>query len=375
MFDNGEGLAGCHEHDSETRFSAMDPFMAGDDVHACDEPPGLAHAQSTTPSSLQHVGTASIYCQRPVAPPGQAQKQHERPPPVGSAQAPAGRRTEANIEHAPPEIWVTDDPSQVTIKTCVAEAKPAQAIGGYMPDNEHAVGALFPTTLAQTQFRAEQVAEEPAQQRGQSSGTRPSNQVNALSPLLRTDVQRQLFSLNATLVRPKCVAASLQSERSVADARNSPRSSGHAAQRPGMQMSDDPVDIHDSEIPELLEACVRSELIYWLRNTPVARVARSQVMQRVADVPDWAAPAMVADRVETVCQVMAPLLSVATKQILGKMASWMQFVILKSAVMFAPLWRRAPDAVVRMLADLAMDSLEISAHQLASPGPLSPSPH
>ena len=85
-------------------------------------------------------------------------------------------------------------------------------------------------------------------------------------------------------------------------------------------MSRDPTVIHDSELPELLEACVRSELIHWLRTTPVSQVARSQVMQRVANVPDWAADAVVADRVETICQVMAPLLAVETKQILGSMA-------------------------------------------------------
>jgi len=139
-------------------------------------------------------------------------------------------------------------------------------------------------------------------------------------------------------------------------------------------MSRDPTVIHDSELPELLEACVRSELIHWLRTTPVSQVARSQVMQRMANVPDWAPDAIVANRVEQIRDVMAPLLADDTQQILGSVAPWMQFVIMKSAAMFAPLWRRSPDAVVRTLADLAMDSMDIASRSLASPRTLATSP-
>ena len=139
-------------------------------------------------------------------------------------------------------------------------------------------------------------------------------------------------------------------------------------------MSRDPTVIHDSELPELLEACVRSELIHWLRTTPVSQVARSQVMQRVANVPDWAPDAIVANRVEQIRDVMAPLLADETQQILGGVAPWMQFVIMKSAAMFAPLWRRSPDAVVRTLADLAMDSMDIASRSLASPRTSATSP-
>ena len=141
---------------------------------------------------------------------------------------------------------------------------------------------------------------------------------------------------------------------------------GNRGQPPRLQLTTDPSEILDSELPEFFEACVRTELLQWLRTAPVATVARSQIMRRLGPLPAWAPAALAADSVETICQAMGPLLAVETKQKLGRMAPWMQFVILKSTAMFAPLWRRHPDAVVRMLADLARDAMDMAAHRSPS---------
>jgi hypothetical protein len=63
---------------------------------------------------------------------------------------------------------------------------------------------------------------------------------------------------------------------------------------------------------------------------------------------------------------MGPLLAAETKQQLGRMAPWLQFVILKAAATFAPLWRRRPDAVVRMLSDMALDAMDMAARRGSS---------
>ena len=140
----------------------------------------------------------------------------------------------------------------------------------------------------------------------------------------------------------------------------------HLTQGPAIQMSMDPTVVEESELPEYLEACVRTELSYWLRSTPVSRVARAQVMRRIGPLPDWAPAALQADAVETLCHVMGPLLAAETKQQLGRMAPWLQFVILKAAATFAPLWRRRPDAVVRMLSDMALDAMDMAARRGSS---------
>ena len=138
------------------------------------------------------------------------------------------------------------------------------------------------------------------------------------------------------------------------------------AQGPVIHMSRDPAEIEESELPEYFEACVRTEILYWLRTVPVSRVARAQVMRRIGPLPDWAPAALSADSVKTICHVMCTLLAAETKQLLGRMAPWLQFVVLKAAAMFAPLWRRSPDAVVRMLSDMALDAMDMAARRSTS---------
>ena len=176
----------------------------------------------------------------------------------------------------------------------------------------------------------------------------------------------QVSAFSGSPVRPEALLPARPNVDGLHHLRNGTQIVSHLTQGPVIQMSMDPTIIEESELPEYFEACVRTELSYWLRSTPVSRVARAQVMRRIGPLPDWAPAALQADAVETICHVMGPLLAAETKQLLGRMAPWLQFVILKAAATFAPLWRRRPDAVVRMLSDMALDAMDMAARRGSS---------
>ena len=132
------------------------------------------------------------------------------------------------------------------------------------------------------------------------------------------------------------------------------------------QLGSDPTRINSDEEPELLEACVRAEVLLWMRETVPAHAARTQVMRRMGAVPSWSVDAVLADNLDPLAASMAPLLSHETKVKLHALPPWAEFVVLKSAAMFAPFWRRTPDSMCSLLADLARDSLSFAGNGVAA---------
>ena len=132
------------------------------------------------------------------------------------------------------------------------------------------------------------------------------------------------------------------------------------------QLGSDPTRINSDEEPELLEACVRAEVLLWMRETAPAHAARTQVMRRLGAVPPWSVDAVLADNLDPLAASMAPLLSPETRVKLQALPPWAEFVVLKSAAMFVPFWRRTPDSIGSLLADLARDSVSFAANGAAA---------
>ncbi len=111
----------------------------------------------------------------------------------------------------------------------------------------------------------------------------------------------QASAFSGSPVRPEALLPARPNVDGLHHLRNGTQIVSHLTQGPVIPMSMDPTIIEESELPEYFEACVRTELSYWLRNTQVSRVARAQVMRRIGPLPDGAPAAGTHATVAAIC--------------------------------------------------------------------------
>ena len=124
----------------------------------------------------------------------------------------------------------------------------------------------------------------------------------------------------------------------------------------------DPTEVLPEEVPELLEACVRVELLCWLREAQPCAAARTVVMQRVGKLPDACVDAALSETLDDLYASMVDGLSERTRAKVMKLAQSDAYVVLKATALFAPFWRRSPDIMCSLLADLAADSMQLACN-------------
>ena len=311
MFEDAPDDASFFASQHEPRYVGVDPVQADDSGNAIAALPAGANAPACSPWERRE-------CERAAPPVSAAVRQDLAPRTLflddASTLHPlhiSGMGASSSEAPCMTAIWVHDDSSQIVFGNGATEAKPMHTTVAHPLMAAHASPGS-PRGLQASGFMT------AALDHGDAAMNRAGS--SAATPRF-VESQPAAHNAHVAAMRGLVVASGVARESSplVAPSGNQapaaaavPRTA--TAWRPvGEDAANAQLQFADAELPELLEVCVRSELLHWLRTTPEVQEARTQVMRRVATVPSWSATAILADTLDAVCHAMAPLLSADTK--------------------------------------------------------------